>query len=114
MNILLTFTGFNDPYSLGLVGEEEVSGPILSLMAARRFDRVILFSTPNTAKHTSSTQSILKKAYPFIVVETYGLNLSDPTDYHEILRGLRSHLKTIVDSAPGGSFFISVASGMRS
>lgn len=111
MDILLTFTGFNDPYSLGLVGDEEVPGPILSLITVRRFDRVILFSTPNTQKHTSATRSVLEKAYPSVMVETHDLSLSDPTDYHQILAGLRSHLKNIVESAPGASFFISVASG---
>lgn len=44
MNILLTFTGFHDPYAVGLVGQEEQPGPILSLVGARVFDRVILFS----------------------------------------------------------------------
>ena len=111
MEILLTFIGFNDPYSLGLVGEEEVPGPILSLITARRFNRLILFRTPNTEKHTSATQSVLKKVYPSIVVETRDLPLADPTDYHWILRGLRAQLKDIIDSFPKADFFISVASG---
>lgn len=111
MNILLTFTGFNDPYSLGLVGEEEVPGPILSLTMSSEFDRVILFSTPNTEKHTSATQSALKKTCPSSLVETQHLSLSDPTDYHGILGGLRPHLKNIMESFPGAKFFISVASG---
>lgn len=111
MNILLTFTGFNDPYTLGLVGEEEVPGPILSVSTVGRFDRIVLFSTPNTEKHTSATQAVLKKTSPFVVVEAHDLSLPDPTDYHRILTGLRSHLKNIVESAPGANFFISVASG---
>lgn len=45
MNILLTFTGFHDPYALGLIGQEEQPEPILSLVGARVFDQVILFST---------------------------------------------------------------------
>ena len=111
MNILLTFTGFNDPYTLGLVGDEEVPGPILSLISVEHFDRIFLFSTPNTEKHTSATQAAIKKACSSVEVETYDLPLPDPTDYHRILRGLRSHLKNIVESSPGASFFISVASG---
>jgi hypothetical protein len=110
MDILLTFTGFNDPYTLGLVGDEEVPGPILSLTAARSFDRVVLFSTPNTEKHTSSTQAVLIKLHPS-VVEIRDISLVDPTDYHHILNGLRSHLKHIVESFSGANFFISVASG---
>ena len=47
MNILLTFTGFHDPYAIGLVGQQEQPGPILSLVGARSFDQVILFSEYN-------------------------------------------------------------------
>jgi hypothetical protein len=43
MKILLTFTGFHDPYAVGLVGEDEQPGPILSLVGAKSFDRVVLF-----------------------------------------------------------------------
>lgn len=111
MDILLTFTGFNDPYTLGLVGDEEVPGPILSLTATRSFDRVVLFSTPNTEKHTASTRPVLRKLHPAMVVEIRDIPLADPTDYHHILNGLRSHLKHIVESVPGANFFISVASG---
>ena len=51
MKILLTFTGFQDPYSLGLVGEEEQSGPILSLVGAVPFHKVVLLSKPATESH---------------------------------------------------------------
>jgi hypothetical protein len=45
MDVLVTFTGFQDPYAIDLVGQEEQAGPILSLVAARSFERIILFST---------------------------------------------------------------------
>ena len=32
MDVLLTFTGFHDPYFKGLVDQEEQPGPILSLL----------------------------------------------------------------------------------
>ncbi|MFQ5685279.1 MAG: hypothetical protein ACE5GV_01330 [Candidatus Scalindua sp.] len=50
MNVLLTFTGFHDPYTKGLIEEEELPGPILSLLNAKVFDKIILFSTPKTEK----------------------------------------------------------------
>jgi len=34
MDVLLTFTGFHDPYFKGLIDQEEQLGPILSLLAA--------------------------------------------------------------------------------
>lgn len=39
MDVLLTFTGFHDPYFKGLVDEEEQPGPILTLLSTRSFDQ---------------------------------------------------------------------------
>ena len=64
INILLTFTGFHDPYSLGLLGEEQQQGPILSLIKERHFDQVYLFSTPNTKINTIETKNVLQSLHP--------------------------------------------------
>ena len=111
MEILLTFTGFQDPYSIGLVGQEERPGPILSLISVRSFDRVILFSTPNTASNTSATKSALQSSFPRVIVEAREIPLDDPTDYLAILKGLREHIRTICDDVEEGKYFIAVASG---
>jgi len=111
MNILLTFTGFHDPYAVGLVGEEEQPGPILSLVKARSFDRVVLFSTPGAEKHTLATKEALQFLYPKLKVEVRDLQLHDPTDYLAILRGLRAHLREICESTTPARYFIAVASG---
>lgn len=111
MNILLTFTGFQDPYSLGLVGEEEQPGPILSLVGARTFDRVILFSTPRTEENTSATRETLTSLHPSMIVEVRDISLEDPTNYVAILKGLRTHIREIAESTHAANFFISVASG---
>src|SRR2546430_7992053 len=106
MDILLTFTGFHDPYAVGLVGEEEQPGPILSLVRAKSFDRIVLFSTPGTAKNTLATKEALQSLQPKLDVEVRDLPLADPTDYVAILRGLRAHLRDICDSNPRAQFFI--------
>lgn len=111
MQILLTFTGFHDPYAVGLIGQEEQPGPILSLVNARTFDRVILFSTPNAEKNTVATVKALRSLHPGLKVEVRDLPLADPTDYRAILRGLRVHLQDICESASQAQFFIAVASG---
>src|SRR6059036_1911082 len=69
MNILLTFTGFHDPYAIGLVGQEEQPGPILSLVGARSFDHVVLFSTPGAEKNTLATKEALRSLHPGLSVE---------------------------------------------
>ena len=102
MNILLTFTGFHDPYTLGLIGGEEVPGPILSLLAVRSFDHVILFDTPNTRENTRLTRAALEAQHPSTSVEVRDAPLTDPTDYLEILAWLRRHFQEIsVGLSPG-------------
>ncbi len=49
MRILPIFTGFNDPYALGLLGEEQQPGPVLTLLRTQSFDRVVLLSILNVA-----------------------------------------------------------------
>jgi len=73
MKVLLTFTGFHDPYAVGLVGQEEQAGPVLSLLSARAFDRVVLFSTPRTEKNTQATQKTLRSLYPQMVTGALSL-----------------------------------------
>ncbi len=111
IKILLTFTGFHDPYTFGLVGEEELPGPIVSLAKQVHFDKIILFATPRTEKHTDNTKQALESLQPATSIEVYNLPLSDPTDYMQILRELRSRFQAISDRNPGAEFSISVASG---
>ncbi|MBM3316723.1 MAG: sigma 54-interacting transcriptional regulator [Candidatus Eisenbacteria bacterium] len=98
MKTLLTFTGFHDPYALGLVGEQEQPGPVLSLAEARRFDRVILFATPRTARQTEATRKALAALQPQLAIEVREIALEDPTDYLAILRGLRGHVREIIEA----------------
>ena len=111
MNILLTFTGFHDPYSKGLIGDEEQPGPIITLINAKAFDKVILFSTPKTEKITFETRSSISNLHPGIDIEIKGLPLEDPTDYIGILKGLRKNFEEISSNVLNAKYFISVASG---
>jgi len=114
MKTLLTFTGFHDPYSRGLIGEQEQPGPILSLVEARPFDRVILLSTPRMQKQTDATEQALRALQPRLEIEVREIELDDPTDYLAILRGLRRHAREIIDGEACGTrpeYFIAVASG---
>lgn len=109
--VLLTFTGFHDPYVKGLVGQEEQPGPILSLIFAKAFDKIILFSTPSTEQITLETKSAILASNSKLDVEIRDIPLDDPTDYSLILKGLRKHLPKIQEDITDGSYFIAVASG---
>ncbi len=111
MDILLTFTGFHDPYFKGLVDPEEQPGPILSLLNVRKFDHIILFDTPKTFQITAQTKQAINKLHPKSDVHVLEINLSDPTNYRDIFNGLRKHLQRIITDYPSACFYISVASG---
>jgi Sigma-54 interaction domain/Regulator of RNA terminal phosphate cyclase/CRISPR-associated protein (Cas_Csm6) len=108
LRILLTFTGFHDPYSRGLIGEEDQPGPILSLLKARTFDAIYLLSTPNTEENTVGTLGVLA-GHPN--AQRVFAPLHDPTDYRAILKHLRSITCDIAERHPGAEYFVSVASG---
>ncbi len=111
MDVLLTFTGFHDPYFKGLVGYEDQTGPILSLLTMRSFERIILFSTPKTDQITLATQRAISGLYPEMDVKILEIFLDDPTEYAEILKGLRKHIREIQESWIDATFFIAAASG---
>lgn len=109
--MLLTFTGFHDPYSTGLVGDEQQPGPILSLAAARPFDEIVLISTPNTEQHTKATAEALATIALASAVRTVHLFLQDPTDYRAILAALRREVIPIAQVRDDADVSVAVASG---
>ena len=111
MDVLLTFTGFHDPYFKGLVDQEEQTGPILSLLATRSFDHIFLFDTPSTQLVTGETKDAISKLHSCSEVHVLEIDLDDPTNYQEIFRGLRTHLKRIIEEFHSANFFVAVASG---
>jgi transcriptional regulator with PAS, ATPase and Fis domain len=111
MNVLLTFTGFHDPFFKGLVDQEEQPGPILSLLSARSFDHIYLFNTPGTGSVTAETKEAIATLHPSSRVEILEVNLDDPTDYREILKGLRRHIQAVQETFSTAAFFVAVASG---
>jgi sigma54-dependent transcription regulator len=111
MDVLLTFSGFHDPYFKGLVDKEEQPGPILSLLNARSFDHIFLFNTPGTQEVTRATRDAITMLYSKSKIYVLEINLSDPTDYKDIFSGLRGHLNNIIEDFASARFFVAVASG---
>ncbi len=111
MNVLLTFTGFHDPYFKGLIDLEEQPGPILTLLRSRSFDHIFLFDTPGTVKITKETKTAIEELHPGTVVHLIEIGISDPTHYRKLLSGIREYLPRIMEEFSSAKFFIAVASG---
>ncbi len=112
MRVLLTFTGFHDPFSSTVVEKARRAGPILSILDAESFDVVYLFDTPGTRENTLATEAEIKGRLPDVKVEIKRLSkLTDPTDHLGILSYLRELLPGIVRDNPQASFTIALSSG---
>lgn len=109
--VLLTFTGFHDPFSKGLVGEEEQPGPIVTLARASHFDRVVLFSTPGTAAHSAATLDAIVQISPDTRVHIEDLPILDPTDYGEIRGSILSWINKAKHENTKDRYWVSIASG---
>src|ERR1043166_7709904 len=107
MKVLITFTGSHDPYSSSLVQGEEQPGPVLSLIAARKFEHVILLSTPKMNGTTDQTAAAVIGP----AVSIRAVVLPDPTDYLAILREIRREWSEIREQFFGAEFFVATASG---
>ncbi len=111
--ILLSFTGFHDPYSPEFSEPAVQPGPILTLVSEVGFDRVVLFRTPGMAESTDNTVEALRVTSPGLGVRVEDLDLPDPTDYKAIFHELRRVLRK-VNQANGGMdvrYYIGLASG---
>ena len=115
MKVLLTFTGFHDPYCASVIDGAQQAGPILSMLEMRNIDALVLFNTPGAARHTEATLDAIRKSFPQITLACKDLpDLTDPTDHLKILRYLRRYTRTLLSEYPDGEFFISIASGTPS
>lgn len=111
MRILLTFTGFHDPYGSSTVEGQRQAGPILTVLANRPLEKVVLFETPNTREQTAGTKAAIEEGFPHLKVEVREVPLKDPTNYVGILKHLRRHISDLLKLHEEGEFFISVSSG---
>jgi transcriptional regulator with GAF, ATPase, and Fis domain len=111
LKVLLTFTGFHDPFAPSAATGEFRAGPILTVLAERPFDRVYLFSTPKTVEISARTAKAITDRNPGVTVEILDVPLKDPTNYLGILRQLRRHFRMLNTCHPDAEYSISVSSG---
>ena len=74
---LFAFVDHKDPFMPAAIAEEELPGPILSILGARAFDRVHLFHTPQLAQAADSTEAAIRIRWPQCRVEHHELPVSE-------------------------------------
>ncbi len=91
-SILLSFVGNRDPY----VEDSDLYGPVLSLLEARQFGRVMLFCTgPSFVERAREVQEVAARDLEFNRFGFVDIDLESPIDYEEIYRRLAEQVATI-------------------
>lgn len=111
MEILLSFTGFHDPFAETALEGGQQAGPLLTVLAERNFDTVCLFQTPKLAEATEATRAAIEERHPGLGIEVLEVPLADPTNYLGILRQLRKHFRALGKKHADATYSISVSSG---
>src|SRR5258707_6978047 len=80
-NSLFAFVDPKDPFAPGELAEEQFPGPILSILSAKKFDRIFLFYTPHTRKNAQETEAEGLQRHPDCRITLHELPVSDPKNY---------------------------------
>src|SRR6266849_2925525 len=90
LNSLFAFVDPKDPFAPGELAEEQFPGPILSILSAKKFDRIFLFYTPHTRKNAQETEAEALQRYPECRITLHELPISDPKNYRVLIGLLRA------------------------
>src|SRR5262249_12819977 len=82
---LFAFVDLKDPFTAGEIAGEELPGPILSIMSARKFTSLFLFFTPHTRANALATSNEITRRYADCRVTAQELPVSDPKDYSSLM-----------------------------
>ena len=110
MDRLLTFAGHRDPFVVA-DGEIVRDGPVLDVAQHRRFDAILVLSTPTTTTNAEDLKARLRERHSKLEVEHARLAIPDPIDYETILKALRQILSERLPRWGSDNIYVSVASG---
>jgi transcriptional regulator with AAA-type ATPase domain len=108
---LLAFVDPKDPFTPGEIAGEDRLGPILSLMAARRFECAFLFHTAHTEENAQATGRELARRHRGCAVALRAVPVSDPKDYSGLMGNLAREVQRIRRGMPEAELFVCVSSG---
>lgn len=111
MRILLTFNGDRDPDYVDSKTKEKMDGPILTLLTHNQFEVIELFFTPDKAENVTKTIAAITGKYPSIIINRRPVQISDPTNYQEIMSELRRCNAAIRKQYDSADYFIFLSPG---
>jgi DNA-binding NtrC family response regulator len=107
---LVTFTGAHDPYFREPHEDGWQRGPVLTVLAQRKYDHVVLLGRPHRQEELERTHAAVRERHPRTSVEVRPLELGDTTHHAEILAQLRPLLGDLRRARPDDSYTLSLLS----
>lgn len=107
---LVTFTGAYDPYFREAHEDGWQRGPVLTVLAQRKYDHVVLLGRPHRREELERTHAAVRERHPRTGVEVRPLELGDTTDHAEILTQVRPLLAALRQTQPDDTFTVSLLS----
>lgn len=109
---LIAFMDPQDPFvPTGIPGGEQ-RGPVLSLLAAKDFDRVYLVYTLHTLTNAVATGEEIRQRFPACRLTLRELPVADPEDYSALMGGLARFLAEMRgESSAEAHRYVCVSSG---
>src|SRR5215469_8239282 len=92
---LFAFVDLKDPFTGGEIAGEELPGPILSIISARKFNSLHLFFTPHTRTNALATTNEITRRHANCRVVAHELPVSDPKNYSSLMGSLCRHLRDL-------------------
>ena len=113
LNSLFAFVDLKDPFAPGELAEEQLPGPILSILSAKKFDSIFLFYTPHTRKNAQETEAEALQRYPGCRIALHELPIPDPKNYRMLIGLLRAIVQKFgfAWQMRGGQSYVCVSSG---
>jgi DNA-binding NtrC family response regulator len=108
---LFSFVDLKDPFSPSEIAGEDLPGPILSLVGARKFDILFLFHTPHTRNNALETKREILLRCPDCRVGLHELPVSDPKDYSMVMARLTREVRDLVGQISTRNTYVCVSSG---
>jgi len=108
---LFAFVDLKDPFTPSEVAGEDLPGPILSVMGARRFESLFLFHTPHIREKALATQSEVSRRYPECRIHLRELPVSDPKDYSSVMARLAWDVPISIRQIGTCNNYVCVSSG---
>src|ERR1700674_2033587 len=108
---LFAFVDLKDPFTPSAIAGEELPGPILSILSAKRFDSVLLFHTPQTRETAFATMTEIARRHTGCLVKLQQLPVSDPKDYSSVMGGLWRYCRDSLRRSEADENYVCVSSG---